>query len=106
MADWVMSLSAEVLANSSVALGVVGRRRNGRLRHVRAGKLWIQERRERGEVDYKKVRGDVNPGDLMTKHSAAAVRDGHVARMGLTVREGRACAGLQLSIIGRSGQHG
>ena len=54
------------MTDSSAALGVVRRRGNGK-QHIRVGTLWIQEKRERGELGYDKVRGERNPGDLMTK---------------------------------------
>lgn len=47
--------------------GVIGRRGNGNLRHVRVGRLWIQERVENGELAMQKVPGEWDPADLLTK---------------------------------------
>ena len=46
-ADWGLMLEADVLVDSTAALGVVNRKGAGRLRHVRVGKLWIQEVQEK-----------------------------------------------------------
>ena len=43
-ADWDMEMSGRVLVDSSAALGIVRRKGNGRLRHVKVGTLWIQEK--------------------------------------------------------------
>ena len=48
-ADWFMELEGEVLVDSSAALGVVSRKGAGKLRHVRVGQLWVQEKAESGE---------------------------------------------------------
>ena len=56
-ADWWMELEGEVLVDSSAALGVVGRKGAGKLRHVRVGQLWVQEKAESGQLKYRKVKG-------------------------------------------------
>lgn len=66
-ADWGLSATASVCVDSSAALAVVSRKGNGKLRHVRVGHLWIQEKASSGEVSYRKVRGETNPADLLTK---------------------------------------
>ena len=60
MADWGWEIRSEVLVDSSAALGIVGRKGNGKLRHVRVGMLWIQEKMENEELTYKKVPGTEN----------------------------------------------
>ena len=65
-------MSAEVKVDSKAALGMVGRRGNGKLRHVRVGTLWLQQLEEEdGAVAFAHVRGTQNPADLMTKHLTA-----------------------------------
>ena len=56
--EWGLDLKAGIFVDSSVALAVVGRKGNGRLRHVKVGSLWVQEKRERGELEYQKVAGE------------------------------------------------
>ena len=62
------SATAQVCVDSSAALAVVGRRGNGKLRHVKVGDLWLQEKADSGEVLYSKIRGELNPADMMTKY--------------------------------------
>ena len=75
-ADWGLRTTASVCVDSSAALAVVSRKGNGKLRHVRVGHLWIQEKASSGEISYRKVRGETNPADLLTKslpaHKVAA----------------------------------
>ena len=54
--DWNLIHSGEVWNASSAAFGVVARKGAGRLRHVRVGQLWIQQKAEEGELLYKKVK--------------------------------------------------
>ena len=66
--DWGVTREARVYVDSSGAIGTMQRRGNGKLRHVRVGTLWIQERVEAGELNVTKVLGTENPGDAMTKY--------------------------------------
>ena len=70
-AGWGMSLAATVFVNSSAALAVTARRGNGKLRHVRIGHLWAQELAASEEVWFRKIPGEQNPADLLTKHLPA-----------------------------------
>jgi len=97
MADWGLNLRGRVHVDSSAAIGVVGRKGNGKLRHVRVGSLWIQERVERGELEMQKVWGEWNPADLLTKNLARAKVDRFVSLANHRFEEGRASASLQLT---------
>ena len=101
--DWRVKVGGKVMVDSSAALGVVRRKGNGKLRHVRVGKMWIQEKEESGELMFGKVKGELNPADLMTKGLCAKVMGGHMGRIGQEVRGGRAEAGLKLNYIGKVG---
>ena len=96
MNEWNHKVEAEVLADSTTALAVVNRKGNGKMRHVRIGKLWIQQKREDGELKYEKVLGTKNPADMMTKHIKAADIEVQLERMGMRTEEGRAREGLKL----------
>ncbi len=89
MEEWNLKAKCCVLVDSSAALGIVNRKGNGKMRHVKIGMLWIQEKRESGEVDFQKVAGSLNPGDLMTKHLTQKVIDVHLGIMNAQVYEGR-----------------
>lgn len=86
---------AEVFVDSSAALAVVGRRGNGKLRHVRVGELWIQEIAHDGVISYRKVAGSKNSADLMTKHVPAALAAQHLGGMRLRIEGGRARLSLE-----------
>ena len=45
--DWGVKREARVYVDSSAAIGITQRRGNGKLRHVKVGMLWIQEKVER-----------------------------------------------------------
>ena len=89
MAEWGISVRSEILIDSSAALGVISRKGNGKLRHVRVGMLWIQEKQDNGELSYTKVPGAENPADLMTKHLSQGVIDSHLKRINATIAFGR-----------------
>ena len=92
--EWGMTLEGRVYVDSSAALGVVARKGCGKLRHIKIGTLWVQEKAEEGELVYKKVKGENNPADLMTKSLSQNVIDQHMERMGQKVTDGKAKIGL------------
>lgn len=94
--DWGLALEGKVLTDSSAALAVVRRRGNGRLRHVKVGVMWIQQKETSGEIAYDKVHGEKNPSDLMTKGLGTKLLEAHMRRLGLQVREGRAEKSLKV----------
>ena len=83
--------------DSSAAIGMVNRRGSGKLRHTKIGQLWIQERAEEGELVVRKVPGEYNSADLMTKHVAEKRLLQLIGYMGCDLRQGRADSGLQLA---------
>ena len=87
-------LEGEVHVDSSAALGVVGRRGAGKLRHVRVGQLWVQQKNEEGEIRYRKVKGTENPADAMTKALAQADIEKYMKMIGQHAAQGRAEKGL------------
>ncbi len=74
----VSSRSRLVAAFVGFALGgtarrhlvVVSQKRSaGRVRHVEARELWVQDRVAEGEVSAVKVKGEKNVADTLTKHA-------------------------------------
>ena len=94
--EWGHNLKGAVYVDSSAALGVVKRKGNGKLRHIRVGLLWIQEKSEEGEILYKKVRGECNPSDVMTKYLGKKVAERHMGRMRQRFETGGAESSLRL----------
>ena len=90
-----MELEGEVLVDSSAALGVVGRKGAGKLRHVRVRQLWVQEKAESGELRYRQVKGTENPADLMTKALTGVEIQKYMTKINLQGMKGRADMSLE-----------
>ena len=95
--DWGLELSCAVIVDSTAAIGTMSRRGSGRLRHVRIGHLWVQERVESGELRLEKVRTDRNPADILTKFVGGEKMAEHMRQLSYEYRVGRADAALELS---------
>ena len=91
------TVSGEVYVDSSAALAVVGRKGNGKLRHIRVGHLWVQQVAEDEVLAYRKVHGKTNPADICTKHVQQALMEAAADRAGMEFRGGRAEEGLEVS---------
>ena len=94
--DWGLQVGARVFADSSAALGVINRKGCGKLRHVRVNMLWVQGVREQGTIDYNKIGGPDNPGDLMTKHLSRTQIDKYLHMVGIAIQGGRADVALDV----------
>ena len=94
--DWGIDLECNVYVDSAAAIGVVNRRGAGKLRHVKVGMLWIQEKMEDEELKVHKVKGDQNMADLMTKYLPRRKIDELMNSLGQAFMEGRADASLEL----------
>ena len=94
--EWGYVLDGAVYVDSSAALGVTKRTGNGKLRHIRVGMLWVQQKEENGEISYRKVKGEDNPGDLMTKYLAKRVAEKLAGEINMKFEDGRAEASLRV----------
>ena len=94
--EWGLDLTGSVYVDSSAAIGIVKRKGNGKLSHIRVGQLWIQEKSENGELQFRKVPGEANPGDLMTKYLAEKIVLKHMNFLGQEFATGRFKKSLQL----------
>ncbi len=91
--DLGVDLPLRVWTDSSAAVGICSRQGLGKLRHLDTHTLWIQQAVRSGRVDLRKVHGDVNPADLMTKHSLSRERmEKLVALFGGRFIDGRAAS--------------
>ena len=77
-AKWMVTVAKEVGfkhvegdivlgTDSSAAKSFVARRGLGRMRHIEVRDLWLQQEVLAGRVRVVKVKGEMNPADLMTK---------------------------------------
>ena len=96
LADWGQTLEAKVYVDSAAAIGITQRKGNGKLRHVKVGMLWIQERVEEGELQVVKVLGTENPADAMTKHLSGGKIQQLMEKIGQEWRTGRSELSLRL----------
>jgi hypothetical protein len=61
-------LPIRVWTDSSATMGICARVGLGKLRHIDTNCLWIQAKVRSGAILLHKVKGEVNPADLFTKH--------------------------------------
>ena len=93
MKDVGIELPVSVWTDSSAALGIASRSGLGKLRHLETHTLWVQEKVRVGAIQVRKVRGEVNPADLFTKHLPSKDKVHQLlALFGCEYREGRAAA--------------
>ena len=68
MLDFGLKTPVGVWTDSSATIGISTRSGLGRLRHLETHTLWAQEKVRTGAIELRKVRGNVSPADLLTKH--------------------------------------
>ena len=68
MQDLGQSLGVRVWTDSTATMGICGRRGLGKLRHIDTQSLWIQQKVRNKAIELRKIRGEMNPADLFTKH--------------------------------------
>ena len=89
MEDLGIQVGIVVNSDASAALGIAQRRGVGKVRHVKVHQLWLQERVSRGELKVRKVEGEKNPADALTKHLDGNKLGEHCSRVQLGKAEGR-----------------
>ena len=76
-------VEGEIFVDSSAALAVVGRKGNGKLRHIRVGQLWVQQAAEDEVLAYRKIHGKCNPADTCTTNVCQALLDSSLEKIEL-----------------------
>ena len=95
--DLGVEVPLRVWTDSSAAIGICSRQGLGKLRHLDTHTLWIQQAVRTGRVDLRKVLGEENPADLLTKHSLSRQRlEGLVNLFGCKYLGGRAASAPQV----------
>ena len=87
--DFGRDLGAELRVDAKATIGMVHRSGLGKLRHVEAGHLWIQQAVRTKRITVKKVLGTENVADLMTKYLDTKTIAKHMECMRFKVRHGR-----------------
>ncbi len=67
--DLGVDVPLRVWTDSSAAMGICTRQGLGKLRHLDTHTLWIQQAVRNKRIELRKVAGEENPADLLTKHS-------------------------------------
>lgn len=107
MRDFGLTVPVRVWTDSSAALGISTRSGLGKLRHLETHTLWVQEKVRVGAIQVRKVRGDVNPADLFTKHLPSRDKIAQLVKLfGCEYREGRSAAAPMLRPLDPTGDQG
>ena len=97
--DLGLEFGCELYCDSAAALGIAQRAGIGKVRHLRTQGLWVQEVRVSGRIAYKKVLGEKNAADLLTKHMSADLSARHLECLNMDISGGRASAAPTLDSI-------
>ena len=89
MQDFGRETRVRTSTDSSAAVGISKRRGLGKVRHIELNQLWIQDKVSKGEIEVRKVRGEDNLADALTKHVDQTSLGFHMTGTGQEVREGR-----------------
>ena len=101
MRDLGVRLPVRVWTDSSASMGICGRQGLGKLRHIDTKSLWVQQKVRGGAIELRKVRGEVNPADLYTKHLSSSERVEKLLNLvGCRYADGRAAAAPKLRDAG------
>ena len=84
-----MNVEVQINTDSSTGKSIATRRGAGKVRHLDSRELWIQERVARGDIMIKKVRGEDNVADGLTKHVDKQKMDQYLRECGFVGRSGR-----------------
>ena len=99
-----VTISGVLCGDSSAALAIANRQGLSKLKHIRLGELWIQEKIREKELTVQKVSGESNVADLFTKHLLEAKMEQHCEFLNCQRRSGRAQSGLGVQTGLRQGE--
>ena len=89
MGDIVCRIIVRVSTDSSAAMGISKRRGLGKVRHIELNQLWLQEKVSSKEIEMRKVKGEDNVADALTKHLEQRNIARHMQDTGQSVQDGR-----------------
>ena len=99
--DLGVQLKTRVWTDSSATIGICSRQGLGKLRHINTRSLWVQQKIRGGALEVWKVKGEVNPADLFTKHLSSEQRIHDLLGLfGCRFSDGRAAAAPALRKTG------
>ena len=75
--------------DSTASSGIANRRGLGNVRHIEVNQLWLQDKVNSKEVEIRKVKGEDNLADALTKHVDQNGTGQHMRGTGQMFKEGR-----------------
>ncbi len=91
LCDLGVNVPLRVWTDSSAAIGICSRQGLGKLRHLDTHTLWVQQAVRNRRIDLRKIAGESNPADLLTKHSLSREKLHSLVRLyDCEFRDGRA----------------
>ena len=87
--DWNLPYKADIMADASAALGIIGRTGLGKLRHIDTSYLWLQQESIKKKLRLNKVKGTENPADMNTKGLSGDEISKYVRMLNMEHQEGR-----------------
>ena len=87
MADIGLDVGVDVYTDSSAAKGILTRRGCGKIKHLEAKQIWVQEKVLAGKVQCHKIHRNSNPSDLMTHNWTVRDASNHFGGLGLLRKE-------------------
>ena len=85
-----MLYKADIMADASAALGIIGRSGLGKLRHIDTSYLWLQQESIKKKLKMNKVPGTENPADMNTKGLSGEEIAKYTKMISMGYQEGRA----------------
>ena len=85
-----MLYKADIMADASAALGIIGRTGLGKLRHIDTSYLWLQQESIKKKLKMNKVLGTQNPADMNTKGLSGDEIAKYTKMISMGYKEGRA----------------
>jgi hypothetical protein len=88
-----------VWADASAALGMVGGKGLGKVRHLDASVLWVQDASLEKKILYGKVAGEWSIADRLIKHLDAETSAKHSEAIGVEFKEGASRIAIGLNSV-------
>ena len=97
LSDMGVQVKLKIMTDSSSAKSMVSRRGVGRVRHLDVKDLWIQERVAKGDFVMRKVPGERNLADPLTKNVSRENMEDKMSSAGFVLRSCRHHLSLELA---------
>ena len=76
--DLGIKAKVRVSTDASAAKGIACRRGLGKVRHIEVNQLWLQQKVATGNIEVRKVKGEDNLADALTKYLGKGGVDKHI----------------------------